>query len=77
MLARLAENGYIITDEVDGVDAVIINTCGFIEDAKKEAEEIIKKAQARPVFPRPAAQDNREAETAGGTLKIDKTERIT
>ena len=37
MLARLAENGYIITDEVDGVDAVIINTCGFIEDAKTEA----------------------------------------
>ena len=35
MLARLSENGYIITDEVDGVDAVIINTCGFIEDAKK------------------------------------------
>ncbi len=41
MLAKLAENGYEITDGVDGADAVIINTCGFIEDAKKEAIESI------------------------------------
>ena len=48
MLARLAENGYIITDEVDGVDAVIINTCGFIEDAKKEAiENILDMAELK------------------------------
>ena len=48
MLARLAEYGYIITDEVDGVDAVIINTCGFIEDAKKEAiENILDMAELK------------------------------
>ena len=41
MLARLAQNGFEITDDVDGADAVIINTCGFIEDAKKEAIENI------------------------------------
>lgn len=41
MLARLAESGFEITDDVDGTDAVIINTCGFIEDAKKEAIENI------------------------------------
>lgn len=48
MLARLAEQGYAITDEVDGADAVIINTCGFIEDAKKEAiENILDMAQLK------------------------------
>lgn len=41
MLARLAQNGFEITDDVDGADAVIVNTCGFIEDAKKEAIENI------------------------------------
>ncbi len=48
MLARLAQKGYVITDEVDGADAVIINTCGFIEDAKKEAiENILDMAQLK------------------------------
>ncbi len=41
MLAKLAQNGFEILDDVDGADAVIINTCGFIEDAKKEAIENI------------------------------------
>ena len=41
LLAKLAENGYEITNDVDGVDAVIVNTCAFIEDAKKEAIENI------------------------------------
>lgn len=41
MLANLAQNGFEITNEVDGADAVVINTCGFIEEAKKEAIENI------------------------------------
>ena len=48
MLARLAEDGFEITNEVDGADAVIVNTCGFIEDAKKEAiENILDMAQLK------------------------------
>ncbi len=41
MLASLDEAGFEIVDYVDGCDAVIINTCGFIDDAKKEAIENI------------------------------------
>lgn len=37
MLARLAEAGFEITNNPEGADIVIVNTCGFIEDAKKEA----------------------------------------
>ena len=33
--------GWEIVDYVDGCDAVIVNTCGFIDDAKKEAIENI------------------------------------
>lgn len=41
MLSKLADNGFEITNDVDGADVVIVNTCGFIEDAKKEAIENI------------------------------------
>lgn len=41
MLAALQEDGFEIVDFVDGADAVIINTCAFIDDAKREAIENI------------------------------------
>ncbi|MBP3938092.1 MAG: 30S ribosomal protein S12 methylthiotransferase RimO [Clostridia bacterium] len=41
MLALMDEAGHTIVDYVDGCDIVIINTCGFIDDAKKEAIENI------------------------------------
>lgn len=41
MLALMDTEGWEIVDYVDGCDAVIVNTCGFIDDAKKEAIENI------------------------------------
>lgn len=41
MLALMDAEGWKIVDYVDGCDAVIVNTCGFIDDAKKEAIENI------------------------------------
>ena len=41
MLAKLADAGYTITNTAEGADIVIVNTCGFIEAAKKEAIENI------------------------------------
>ncbi len=41
MLAALEADGVEIVDCVDGADAVIINTCAFIDDAKREAIENI------------------------------------
>ena len=40
MLARLAPQ-FTIVGEIEDADLVIVNTCGFIEDAKKEAIEAI------------------------------------
>lgn len=41
MLAHLAEAGYEITPEDTEADIIILNTCGFIQDAKAEAIENI------------------------------------
>lgn len=41
MLCLLDEAGYTLVPEPDGADAVIINTCGFIDSAKSEAIENI------------------------------------
>ena len=41
MMFLLREAGYEATGETDGADAVVLNTCGFIESAKTEAIETI------------------------------------
>ena len=41
MLSSLCDDGFEIVGEVEGADIVIINTCGFIGDAKKEAIDTI------------------------------------
>lgn len=48
MLARLEKAGYEITAESGLADVVIVNTCGFIEEAKKESiENILEFAQLK------------------------------
>lgn len=41
MLKKLADAGYTIVQETAQADIMIVNTCGFIEDAKKEAIDTI------------------------------------
>ena len=42
-LASFARNGFVYTKLVDDSDVIIVNTCGFIDDAKEESiHEIIK-----------------------------------
>jgi ribosomal protein S12 methylthiotransferase len=35
MAALAAEAGYLLTPEADGADVAVLNTCGFIDSAKK------------------------------------------
>lgn len=46
MLQRLHEAGYTLTNDEASADVVVINTCGFIDDAKKEAIENILEMAA-------------------------------
>lgn len=41
MLGMLAENGYCFTDDENEADAVVVNTCCFIGDAKEESVNTI------------------------------------
>lgn len=48
LLATAKQAGYIICNTVEEADAVIVNTCGFIESAKKESiDEILQLAQLK------------------------------
>jgi ribosomal protein S12 methylthiotransferase len=44
MMGRLRQDGYEITDKAEEADTVVVNTCGFIESAKKESVEAILEA---------------------------------
>jgi len=46
LLKKLAEQGIACDPDPDNADILLINTCGFIEDAKRESvEEILKLAE--------------------------------
>lgn len=46
LLAKLSQAGYNIVNSIEASDVMIVNTCGFIEDAKTEAiETILEVAQ--------------------------------
>ncbi len=47
MLGLLAEDGLIPVSQVEHADAVVINTCGFLEAAKDESLEVIAEAAER------------------------------
>ncbi len=48
LLAAAGQQGYTICDSVEEADAVIVNTCGFIESAKKESiDEILQLARLK------------------------------
>jgi ribosomal protein S12 methylthiotransferase len=44
MMGKLKQNGYQITADAEDADTVVVNTCGFIDSAKKESIEAILEA---------------------------------
>ncbi len=49
MLGLLAEDGIAITGDHEEADAIVINTCGFLEASKTESLEVIREAIERKV----------------------------
>ncbi|MBX9766931.1 MAG: 30S ribosomal protein S12 methylthiotransferase RimO, partial [Bdellovibrionales bacterium] len=37
MLGLLTKENYVATDKPEDAETIIVNTCGFIEDSKKES----------------------------------------
>src|SRR5437660_11005395 len=44
MMGQLQQNGYQITANAEDADTVVVNTCGFIDSAKRESIEAILEA---------------------------------
>ena len=44
MMGQLKQNGYEITSNAADADTVVVNTCGFIDSAKKESIDTILEA---------------------------------
>ncbi len=40
MLGDLYRSGFDITDNAEDADVIVVNTCGFIEDAKSESLDV-------------------------------------
>jgi len=47
MLGVLRESGFQLVSDHDQADAVVVNTCGFLEASKDESLEVIQEALAR------------------------------
>ncbi|MCB9653282.1 MAG: 30S ribosomal protein S12 methylthiotransferase RimO [Deltaproteobacteria bacterium] len=41
MLGHLQDAAMTVTDDAESADVIVVNTCGFIEDAKKESIDVI------------------------------------
>ncbi|MBV9486785.1 MAG: 30S ribosomal protein S12 methylthiotransferase RimO, partial [Frankiaceae bacterium] len=52
LAARLERDGWVVTDDAHRADAVMVNTCGFIEAAKADSiEQLLEAADTgRPVI---------------------------
>ena len=44
MLGQLAEAGCVITTDESDADAIVVNTCGFLEASRTEADDVIREA---------------------------------
>src|SRR5436190_22828744 len=44
MMGQLKQSGYQITPDAEEADTVVVNTCGFIDSAKKESIDAILEA---------------------------------
>ena len=62
MLGLLAEDGIAITGDHEQADAIIINTCGFLEASKTESIDVIREAINEKIA---AQQDGRNKRKRG------------
>lgn len=44
VVKRFLKRGYVLRDDCNNCDLLVINTCGFIDKAKQESSEVIKEA---------------------------------
>ena len=50
IMGNMIQHGFYYTDDLDRADIIIVNTCGFINPAKKESIQTIKEAVQRKLY---------------------------
>ena len=65
MARRLREAGFSVTEEASSADAIIVNTCSFIQAATEESIDAIFEAASLPKV------DEHDLPCAGGDLALD------
>jgi ribosomal protein S12 methylthiotransferase RimO len=55
LAARLADGGWLLVDDAEQADAVVVNTCGFVEAAKKDSVDALLAAADLKETGRPQA----------------------
>ena len=46
LAGRLASDGWVLTDDAANADIALVNTCGFIESAKKDSIDALLQAHS-------------------------------
>jgi ribosomal protein S12 methylthiotransferase len=47
LAGRLAAEGWLLVDDADDADVAVVNTCGFVEQAKKDSIDVLLEASSR------------------------------
>ena len=47
LAGRLAAEGWILVDDASDADVAVVNTCGFVEQAKKDSIDVLLEASSR------------------------------
>jgi ribosomal protein S12 methylthiotransferase RimO len=47
LAGRLAAEGWLLVDDADDADVAVVNTCGFVEQAKKDSIDVLLEVSAR------------------------------
>src|SRR5699024_2559225 len=64
LAARLEEDGFRLVDEPADAETVVVNTCGFVEAAKKDSIDTLLQAADQKADTEPAADTGSSAGTS-------------
>src|ERR1700709_152678 len=68
LAARLERDGWTLVDDPDDADAVVVNTCGFVEAAKKDSVDTVLALADGPADSRAGSGTPTRAVVAVGCL---------
>ena len=69
LAGRLAAGGWTLVDDVAGADVAVVNTCGFIEQAKKDSIDVILRPPGQGVSRAGSRRGQLQAQRCGANFE--------